>query len=61
MDKLYAPGRRPPHGCFARDIITTVVDEAEFLGRDPVFDQESIDTACTLYLGSEEPAGDIAA
>lgn len=61
MDKLYAPGRRPPHGCFARDIITTVIDEAEFLGRDPVFDQESIDTACTLYLGSEEPAGDIAA
>jgi predicted ATPase with chaperone activity len=55
MDKLYAPGRRPPHGCFARDIITTVIDEAEFLGKDPVFDAESIDTACTLYRGTEDP------
>ena len=54
MDKLYVPGRRPPHGCFARDIVTTVIDEAEFLGRDPVLDRESIDTACALYLGSEE-------
>jgi len=54
MDKLYAPGRRPPHGCFARDIITTVIDEAEFLGREPVLDKESIDTACVLYLGAEE-------
>jgi SpoVK/Ycf46/Vps4 family AAA+-type ATPase len=54
MDKLFEPGRRPPHCCFARDIITTVIDEAEFLSREPVLDQESIDTACTLYLGSEE-------
>ena len=58
MDKLYVPGRRPPHGCFARDIITTVIDEAEFLGREPVLDRESVDTACTLYLGSEEFDGD---
>jgi energy-coupling factor transporter ATP-binding protein EcfA2 len=61
MDKLYAPGRRAPHGCFARDIVTTVIDEAEFLGRQPVFDRESIDTACTLYLGSEEGDDQLAA
>ncbi len=54
MDKLYAPGRRPPHGCFARDIVTTIIDEAEFLGREPVLDEESVDTACMLYLGSED-------
>jgi predicted ATPase with chaperone activity len=55
MDKLYAPGLRPPHGCFARDIVTTVIDEAEFMGREPRLDKESIDTACMLYLGTEEP------
>jgi predicted ATPase with chaperone activity len=54
MDKLYAPNRPPPHGCFARDIITTVIDEAEFLGREPVLDRESLETACTLYLGTDE-------
>ena len=54
MDKLYVPHRPPPHGCFARDIITTVIDEAEFLGREPVLDKESIETACALYLGAEE-------
>jgi predicted ATPase with chaperone activity len=53
MDRLYAPGLRPPHGCFARDIVTTVMDEAEFHGREPVLDRESIDTACALYLGED--------
>ncbi len=54
MDKLYVSHRPPPHGCFARDVITTVIDEAEFLGREPILDQESIETACALYLGAEE-------
>jgi hypothetical protein len=53
MDRLYAPGMRAPHGCFARDIVTTVMDEAEFHGREPVLDRESIDTACLLYLGDD--------
>jgi len=53
MDQLYAPGLRPPHGCYARDIITTVMDEAEFQGKEPVLDHESIDTACALYLGAD--------
>jgi predicted ATPase with chaperone activity len=61
MDKLYVSERRPPHGCFARDIITTVIDEAEFLGREPLLDEESIDTACTLYLGAEEDSRELAA
>jgi hypothetical protein len=51
MDKLYAPGNPTPHGCYPRDVITTVMDEAEFQGRGPVLDTESIDTACALYLG----------
>lgn len=51
MSKLFRPGAAPPHGCFARDIITTVIDEAEFQGREPVLDEESIETACALYLG----------
>lgn len=61
MDKLYAPGRPEPHGCFARDIVTTVMDEAEFQGREPILDKESIDTACALYLGTSDPANEIAA
>ena len=55
MDRLYAPGLPEPHGCFPRDIVTTVIDEAEFHGREPVLDREAIETACTLYLG----AGDV--
>lgn len=51
MDKLYAPGSPTPHGCYPRDVITTVMDEAEFNGRNPILDEESIDTACALYLG----------
>lgn len=53
MDRLFASGVRRPHGCYARDIITTVIDEAEFHGKEPVLDREAIDTACALYLGSE--------
>jgi hypothetical protein len=53
LDRLYAPGLRTPHGCFARDIVTTVLDEAEFNAREPLLDRESIDTACELYLGNQ--------
>lgn len=52
LDRLYTPGLRAPHGCYARDIVTTILDEAEFNAREPVLDIESIDTACELYLGS---------
>jgi hypothetical protein len=47
----YAPGVPEAKGCYPRDIITTVVDEAEFQGREPILDKDSIDTACTLYFG----------
>jgi hypothetical protein len=30
------------------------MDEAEFSMREPVLDRTSIDTACALYLGSDE-------
>jgi hypothetical protein len=53
MDQLFSSPTRRPHGCYARDIVTTVIDEAEFLGREPTLDHESIDTACLLYLGTE--------
>jgi hypothetical protein len=51
VERCYAPGVPEPKGCYPRDIITTVVDEAEFQGRKPVLDKDSIDTACTLYFG----------
>jgi predicted ATPase with chaperone activity len=60
MDRLF-DGNRSPHGCFPRDIITTVIDEAEFGGRPPVLDRESIDTACALYLGHGDVLGEAAA
>jgi predicted ATPase with chaperone activity len=52
LERLYAPGQRTPHGCYARDIITTVLDEAEFNAREAVLDRVAIDTACELYLGA---------
>jgi hypothetical protein len=61
MDRLYEPTTAAPHGCFPRDVITTVIDEAEFLGREPALDEESIDTACALYLGTGDRLGSEAA
>lgn len=61
MERLYAPGLRTPHACYARDIVTTIMDEAEFNARPPVLDRESVDTACVLYLGSEDEAAPEAA
>ena len=52
MSRLYLPGMPVPRGCFPRDIITTVIDEAEFQEREPALNRESIDTALMLYLGS---------
>jgi SpoVK/Ycf46/Vps4 family AAA+-type ATPase len=40
-----------PRGCHPRDLVTTVIDEADFQGRTAVLDKESIDAACLLYLG----------
>ena len=54
VDQMFALSLPPPRCCYPRDIITTVIDEAEFHGREPVLDKESIDTACTLYLGTGE-------
>ena len=61
MDRLFAPGLPVPRGCYPRDIITTVLDEAEFHGRKPRFDRESIDIALTLYLGTGDLSQDEAA
>lgn len=54
LGRLFATGSSTPHACFARDIVTTIMDEAEFSMREPVLDRTSIDTACALYLGSDE-------
>jgi len=54
MDRLYERAGSAPHGCFPRDVITTIFDEAEFLGREPVLDEQSIETACGLYLGASD-------
>jgi len=51
VERCYAPGMPEARGCYPRDIITTVIDEAEFQGRKPVLDRETIATACALYFG----------
>ena len=53
MQRLYASDLVEPHGCYPRDIVTTITDEAEFQGRTPVLTRESIDAALSLYLGEE--------
>ena len=53
VERMFAQGLPPPRCCYPRDLVTTVIDEAEFHGREPVLDRESIDTACSLYLGSD--------
>jgi predicted ATPase with chaperone activity len=53
IERLFAPGLPKPRGCYPRDIITTVIDEAEFDGREPAFDRESIHSACRMYFGTE--------
>ena len=54
MDRLYAPGSPKPRGCYPRDIITTIIDEAEFEGREPALTQEAVERACEMYLGTED-------
>ena len=61
MDRLYGDDMPAPRGCFPRDIVTTILDEAEFLGVPPTFDSASIDKACKLYLGDGESWAEVAA
>ncbi len=60
MDRLFASGMPTPRGCYPRDIISTLIDEAEFEGRTAVLTADAIDSACTMYLG-EERLEDLAA
>jgi len=53
IERLFAPGLPKPRGCYPRDIITTVIDEAEFDGREPELSRESIHAACRMYFGTE--------
>jgi len=53
VDRLYVEGQPVPRGCYPRDIVTTIIDEAEFEDRKPVFDKNSIDMSVGLYLGIE--------
>ncbi len=53
IERLFAPGLPKPRGCYPRDIITTVIDEAEFEGREPELNRESIHAACRMYFGTE--------
>jgi len=53
IERLFSPGLPKPRGCYPRDIITTVIDAAEFDGREPALDRESIHAACRVYLGTE--------
>jgi hypothetical protein len=51
MDRLYRPDLPSPRGCYPRDIVTTIIDEAEFEDRRPVLDENSVDMAVSMYLG----------
>ena len=53
MERLFSPGLPKPRGCYPRDIITTIIDEAEFHGRDVALDREAIHAACRMYFGTE--------
>ena len=54
IERLFAPGLPKPRGCYPRDIITTIIDQAEFHGREPALDRESIHAACRMYFGTAE-------
>lgn len=54
-DRCFAPGMPDPRSCYPRDITTTVIDEADFQGRKPALDHDSIDAACLLYFGASQP------
>jgi hypothetical protein len=51
VEKCFGPGVSEPKGCYPRDVITTVIDEAEFQGKPAILDRETIDSACLLYFG----------
>ena len=55
VDHLFAPNKPKPRGCYPRDVISTIIDEAEFEGRVPALTDEAIDAACSMYFGTEEP------
>ena len=52
MNRLYAPGLPPPRGCYPRDIFLTIIDEAQFEGREPIVSKDAIDRACKMYVGT---------
>jgi hypothetical protein len=60
IERLFAPGLPKPRGCYPRDIITTIIDQAEFHGREPALDRESIHAACRMYFGTAEVEGQAA-
>ena len=53
VDRLFGPGMPEARGCYPRDIITIILDEAEFLGRPAILSSEAIETALLVYLGAE--------
>jgi hypothetical protein len=57
VDTLFTSGLPEPRGCFPRDIIAIISDEAEFLGRPATLSEEAIDTAVRVYLGRETVEG----
>jgi hypothetical protein len=52
-ERLFTPGMPEPRGCFPRDIISIIRDEAEFMGHAPALTRPAIDTALEVYLGRE--------
>jgi predicted ATPase with chaperone activity len=61
VERLFAPDSPTPRGCYPRDIVTTIIDGAEFDGVTPVLDGDSIDRSLVLYLGGRRSVLDEAA
>jgi SpoVK/Ycf46/Vps4 family AAA+-type ATPase len=53
VERLCAPGMPEARGCFPRDIITIILDEADFLGQPATLSSEAIETALLVYLGAD--------
>ena len=52
-ERLFTPGMPETRGCYPRDIVTIILDEADFLQRPAALSHEAIETALFVYLGSE--------
>jgi MoxR-like ATPase len=57
IDRLYSLAHLEPKSCYPRDLVQTIIDDAQYRGADAVLDRQTFDWALKLYLGERaEPA-----